>query len=91
MARIKRRCQEIHTRMLQMLTEQSSTSKESRRITSIGYISRAMARNQHQYYRTSTKVKWNECYHGHHRLIYKDDLIKGNNNEYLIERNSENI
>ena len=30
-----------------MLTEQSSTPKEDRRTTSIGYISRTMARNQY--------------------------------------------
>ena len=77
--------------MLQMPTEQSSTSKESRRITSIVYTSRAMVRNQHQYYRTSIKVKWNGCYHSHHQLIYKDNLIKSNNNKYLIGRNSKNI
>jgi len=46
-ARTKRRCQEICTRMLQMPTEQSSISKESRRITSIGYTSRAIVGNQY--------------------------------------------
>jgi len=34
-ARSKERYQEIHTRLLQMLTEQSSASEEIRRITSI--------------------------------------------------------
>jgi len=46
-ARTKRGYQEIYTRMFQMLAEQSSTSKEGRRITSIGYTSRTMARNQY--------------------------------------------
>ena len=91
MTRTKREHQEIHTRMLQMSTEQSSTSKKSRRITSIGYTSRTMARNQHRYYRTSTKVKWDGHYRGHCQLIYKDDLTKGNNNEYIIGRNCKNL
>ncbi len=90
-ARTKRGHQEICTRMLQMPTEQSLTLTESRRITSIGYTSRTIARNQHRSYWTSTKVKWDRCYRSHHRLIYKDNLIKGNDNEYIIERNSKNL
>ena len=46
-ARNQRRCQEIHSRMFQMLTEQSTTSKESGRITPIGNTTRTLAENQH--------------------------------------------
>jgi len=44
-ARFKRRCQEVCTRLFQISTEQSSTSEEIRRITSIENTPRAMARN----------------------------------------------
>ena len=74
-----------------MPAEQSSILKEGRRIIPIGYTSRTLARNQHQYHRTFTKVKWDECYSGYCRLIYKNDLAKGNNDEYLIGRNSKNL
>jgi len=44
-ARAKRTCQEICTRLFQMLTKQSPTSKEIGRATLIGNISKTMARN----------------------------------------------
>ena len=74
-----------------MPTEQSSSSKKSRRTTFIGYISRAMARNQHRYHRISTKVKWDRCYSSNYQPIYKDNLTKGNNDKYLIRKNSKNL
>ena len=77
--------------MFQMSTEQSSTSKEDRIITPIGHTSRTMARNQYRHYWTFTKVKRNGHYSGHCQPIYKDDLAKSNNDEYLIGRNSENL
>jgi len=46
-ARVKGRCQEICLGMFQVLTEQSPTSEEIRRITPTGKTSRTMARNQH--------------------------------------------
>jgi len=42
-ARTKRRHQEIHTRMFQMLTKQSPVSEEVRRTTFIGNPTRTMA------------------------------------------------
>ena len=74
-----------------MPTEQSSTPKEGRRTTPIRDSKRTMARNQHRHHRTFTKVKWNECYSDYCQLIYKDNLDKSNNNEYLIGRNSKNL
>jgi len=44
-ARTKRRHQEICTRLFQIPTKQSPVSKEIRRATSIGNISRTMTRN----------------------------------------------
>ena len=43
--RAKGRCQEIYTRLFQMPIKQSPTSKEIRRATPIGNISRTMAKN----------------------------------------------
>ena len=44
-ARTQRKHQEIHTRMLQVSTEQSSTLEETRRITSVGNSTRTMVGN----------------------------------------------
>jgi len=46
-ARTKGRCQEICTRMLSIPTEQSLTSKEDRRTTSIGNSEENIARDQY--------------------------------------------
>ena len=91
MARTKGRHQEIHTRMSQMPTEQSSTPKEGRRTTPIGDSERIMARNQYQYHQTVTKVKWNGYYSGHCQPIHKDDQTKSNNNEHIIGRNCKDL
>ena len=53
-ARIKRRHQEICTRMFQMLTEQSSELEEVRRVISIGHSTGTIARDQYQYHWTFT-------------------------------------
>jgi len=53
-ARSKGRCQEIHARLLQIPIESSSASEEIRKIISIKNTTGTMARNQHQYHRTST-------------------------------------
>ena len=50
-----------------------------------------MAGDQHRHHRALTKIKWNGCYSGHHRLIHKDDLTKDNNNKYIIGRNYKNL
>jgi len=42
-ARTKRRCQEIHTRMFQISTKQSPASEEVRKTTPIGDPTRTMA------------------------------------------------
>jgi len=47
-ARVKERCQEICSGMLQMSTEQSPTSEEIGRIIPTENTSRTMARNQYQ-------------------------------------------
>jgi len=46
-AKTQRRCQEIHTRVFQMSTEQSLAPEEIGRITSIGNSTETMAGNQH--------------------------------------------
>ena len=33
--------------------------------------------------------KWDECYSSYHRLVYQDDMVKSNDNKYLIGRNSQ--
>jgi len=44
-ARAKKRHQEIYTRLFQILTKQSPASKEIKRVTPIGNISKIIARN----------------------------------------------
>ena len=83
--------QEICTRLLQMPAEQSSIPKEGRRTTPIGNTSRTMARDQHRYHQTFTKVKRDGCYSGYCQLIYENDLSEGNNDEYLVGRNSKDL
>ena len=56
-----------------MSAEQSTTSKEGRRTTSIGNPRRTMARHQYQYDRATTEVKWNGCHSGNCGSIHKDD------------------
>jgi len=46
-ARTKRRCQEIHTRMFQMSTKQSLASEEVRRTTPIRNPTRTIAGDYH--------------------------------------------
>ena len=53
-ARVKRRCQEICSGMLQISIEQSLTLEEIGRTILTGNISRTMARNQHQHSWTIT-------------------------------------
>ena len=65
MARTKEGCQDIHTRMFQVSTEQGSTPKEGRRTLSTGNTSGTMARNQHRHYQTITKVKQDGYDSGH--------------------------
>ena len=77
--------------MFQISIEQSSTPKEGRRTLSIGNISRTVARNQHRYYWTITKVKQDGRDSCHYRPIHKNDSFKSNNNEYFIGRNSEDL
>ena len=47
MARNQGRCQEIHSRIFQMPTEQSATPKDSKRITPIRNTTRTLAGNHH--------------------------------------------
>ena len=65
--------------------------QKSRRIISIEYTSRTMARNQHRHYWTSTEIKWNRCYSSYCGPIHKDNSFEGNYNEYLIQRNSKDL
>ena len=74
-----------------MPIEQSSTPKEGRRTTSIGDSKKTMARDQHRYYRTSTKIKWDGYNSGYCRLIYKDNQIEGNNDKHIIRRNCKDL
>jgi len=50
-----------------------------------------MAGDQHRHYWALTKIEWNGHYSGHCRPIHKDDLTKGNNNEYIIRMNCKNL
>ena len=54
-------------------------------------ISRTMAGNQYQHYRTITKIKWQEYNSSYSRLIYKDDQTQGNNNSDIIRKNSQDL
>ena len=91
MAGTKGGCQEIHTRMLQMSAEQSSTPEKGRRTSSIGNTSRTMARNQYRYYRTITKVKRDGCDSRHCRLIHENDSFEDNNNKCFIGGSSKDL
>ena len=57
--------------MCQMSTEQSTTSKEGRRTTSIGNSKRTMAGYQYRYDRATTKVKRNRRHSGNRGSIHK--------------------
>ena len=91
MARTKGGHQKICTGLLQVPTEQSSTLKEGQRTTPIGNILRTMVGNQYRHHRTITKVKRNGRYSHHCRLVYENDLLESNNDEYFIGRNSEDL
>jgi len=49
-ARDKKRCQEICSRMYKVPIGQSTTPEEGQRASFIGNTRRTIARNQHQYY-----------------------------------------
>ena len=74
-----------------MPTEHSLTPKKGRRTTSIGNTPRTMAGNQHRHHQTFTKVKWNGCYSRHCQLIYENDVLESNTDEYFIGRNSKDL
>ena len=65
--------QEVYSKIYQMPTEQSTVHEKSRRTPSIGNTRRTLVRNQHQHYRTFTKVKWAKCNSSHSRLVYEDN------------------
>jgi len=56
-ARNKKQCEELSSRMFQMSTEQDATYEKGRRITSFRNTRRTLAGNQHQYNWAITKVK----------------------------------
>ena len=47
--------------------------------------------NQYQCYWTTAQVKQNGCYYGNSRQIYEDDQAKGNNDQYILRRHSEDL
>ena len=65
--------------------------KKDRRIIPLEDTRKTLARNQHQYHWTFTEIKWKRYYCDHSGLIYKNNLIKSNNNEFLIRRNCEDL
>ena len=74
-----------------MPTEQSTTSKESGRITPIGNITRTLAGNQYRYHWSTTKVEQKRCYYSYHGQIHQDDQAKSNNNKHFLRRNCKNL
>ena len=51
-------------------------SKESRRATSTQNTTRIMARDQHRYCGTITKIEWKEHYHGYCWQVYQNIWLK---------------
>jgi len=50
-----------------------------------------MTRDQYQHNRTFTQIQWNGCHYGYSEQVYKDDLVKGNNDEYFFRSNSQDL
>ena len=74
-----------------MPTEQSATYEEGRRITFLKNARKTLARDQHWYYWTITKIRWKRCHYGHSKLIYKNDSAQDNNNKHIIRGNCKNL
>ena len=44
-----------------------------------------MARDQYQHNRSPIQIQWNGHHYGYSGQVYKDDLVKGDNNHIFSE------